>query len=163
MSAIASFHVLPADRLGDVAAAATPRPRGWFRPAQDGFWVALRSHSRTLDAFEWSGWAFNTLDIYLRDRHGFKYDDFGDATASAQLTKARGSYWMVLPAAAAAELRAAIDGIDPPLEDVTEFVASEHGPAEAAEEAEAVRAALTSLKGWLTEVPEGSVGLLSIG
>jgi hypothetical protein len=163
MSAIASFYVLPADRLDEVAAAATPRPRGWFRGAQDRFWEVLRGNSHALDAFGWSGWAFGTLDIYLKDRHGFMYGDFGDAAATAQLTKARGSYWLVLPATAAGQLRAAIDGLDPPLDDVTELCASEHGPAEAAEEAEAVRAALTMMKSWLAQVPEGSVGLLSVG
>ena len=43
--------------------------------------------------------------------------------------------------------------------DVTAFVAGEHGSDGAAEEA----AALATLKAWLSEVPQGSVGLLSIG
>jgi hypothetical protein len=106
---------------------------------------------------------FNTLDLYLESRLGFMYANFGDAHTSQQLSQARGSDWLVLPAASAVELLAALDGVECPADDVTAFVASEHGPDGTEEEAAAVHAALATLKAWLAEVSPGSVGLLSVG
>ena len=65
--------------------------------------------------------------------------------------------------ASAGELLTALDGVECEASDVTAFVASEHGPDGAEEEAAAVQAALTILKAWLAEISPGSVGLLSIG
>lgn len=79
------------------------------------------------------------------------------------MSQARGSDWLVLPAASAVELLAALNGVECPAGDVTAFVANEHGPDDAMEEAAAVGAALTTLKAWLAEVSPGSVGLLSVG
>jgi hypothetical protein len=163
MSAIASFYVAPDERLTDIIAAATPVPGGWFRPARDGFWDVLRSSGRELETFAWSGWVFNTLDLYFEIRHGFMYANFGDAPTSRQLSQARGSDWLVLPAASAIELLAALDVVECEAGDVTAFVASERGPDGAEEEGMAVQAALTTLKVWLAEVSPGSVGLLSVG
>jgi hypothetical protein len=80
------------------------------------------------------------------------------------LSQARGSDWLVLPAASAIELlAAALDVVEYEAGDVTAFVASERGPDGAEEEAMAVQAALTTFKAWLAEVSPGSVGLLSVG
>jgi hypothetical protein len=163
MSAIASFYVVPGERLSDIFAAATPVPRGWLRAGRDTFREVLRSVTRELESFGWSGWMFNTLDLYLESRHGFMYANFGDEAASGQLSKARGSDWLVLTATSAAELLAALDGVECEAGDVTTFIESEHGTDGAAEEAVAVQAALTTLKAWLAEVSPGSVGLLSVG
>jgi len=163
MSAIASFYIVPGERLTDIFAAATPAPGGWLRPARDTFWGVLHGAARELETFGWSGWVFNTLDLYLESRHGFMYAKFGDEDASRRLSKARGSDWLVLPAASAAELLAALNGVECEASDVTAFIASEHSTDDAAEEAVAVQAALTTLKAWLAEVSPGSVGLLSVG
>ena len=163
MSAIASFYVVTDERLTEIFAAATPTPRGWFRAARDTFWNVLREASRELETFDGSGWVFNTLDLYLESKHGFMYGKFGDADASRRLSKARGSDWLVLPAASAAELLAALDGVECDTGEVTAFVASERGPDGASEEAVMVQAALATLKAWLAEVSPGSVGLLSVG
>jgi hypothetical protein len=163
MSAIASFYIVPGERLTDIVAAARPVSGGWFRPPRDTFWSVLRGSGRELETFAWSGWVFNTLDLYLESRHGFMYGNFGDAAASRELSRARGSDWLVLPAASAVQLRAALDGVDCEVGDVTVFVTGEHGPDGAAEEAVAVQAALTTLKVWLADVSPGSVGLLSVG
>jgi len=106
---------------------------------------------------------FNTLDLYLESRHGLIYADFGDAAVSEQLSKARGSDWLVLPSTSAVELLATLDGVECEADDVTAFVASEHGPDGAEEQAMAVQATLTTLKAWLAEISPGSVGLLSVG
>jgi hypothetical protein len=116
-----------------------------------------------LETFAWSGWVFNTLDLYLQNRHGFMVDNFGDADASAVLSKARGSFWRVLPASASHELLLALAAVECQTGDVTTFVADEHGPDGAADEAVAIQAALASLKAWLSEVAPGSIGLLFIG
>jgi hypothetical protein len=108
MSAIASFYVVPGERLTDIFAVATPAPGGWFRPARDTFWGVLRGAGRELETFAWSGWVFNTLDLYLESQHGLIYGKFSDDAASRQLSKARGSDWLVLPSASAAELLAAL-------------------------------------------------------
>jgi hypothetical protein len=76
------------------------------------------------------------------------YSNFGDAAASRQLSKARGSDWLVIPASSAVELLTALDRIECEAGDVTAFAASEHGPDSAAEEAAAVQVALTALKAW---------------
>ena len=88
MSAIASFYVVPAERLTDVVTAAIPVPGGWFRPARDTFWDVLRGSGRELERFAWSGWVFNTLDLYLESRLGFMYANFGDAHTSQQFAAA---------------------------------------------------------------------------
>jgi hypothetical protein len=150
MSAIASFYVVPGDRLTEIIVAATPTPGSWFRSPRDTFREVLRDAGRELESFAWSGWVFNTLDLYLENRHGFMYTNFGEAAASRQLSKARGSDWLVIPASSAVELLAALDRIECEADDVTAFVASEHGPDSAAEEAAAVQAALTALKAWLS-------------
>src|ERR1700732_910957 len=106
MSAIASFYVVPAERMTDVVTAATPVPGGWFRPARDTFWDVLRGSGRALERFAWYGWVFNLLDLYLDSRLGFMYANFGDAHTSQQLSQARGSDWLVLPAASVVELLA---------------------------------------------------------
>ncbi len=125
MSAIAAFYVVPGKRLTDVVAAATPAPGGWFRPARDTFRDVLRGSDRELETFAWSGWVFNTPDLYLGSRHGVSYADFGDAATSGKLSEARGSDWLILPAAAAAELLAALAGVECEAGDVTAFVATE--------------------------------------
>ena len=164
MSAIASFYLIPDSRLPEVVAAATPAPRRWLKPARDTFWEVLRGSSKEFEPFiAGSGWVFNTLDLYLRDRHGLMYDQFGDAATSDLLSKARGSYWLVLPSAAAAQLLEALNRVDLHLSDLIAFITSEHGSGEAAEEAAAVQAALTTFKGWLAQVPSGATGLLSVG
>ena len=91
MSAIASFYVVQDERLTDIIAAATPVPGGWFRPARDTFWDVLHGSGRELETFAWSGWVFNTLDLYLESRHGLIYANFGDAPMSRQLSQVRGS------------------------------------------------------------------------
>lgn len=162
MSAIASFHVVPAARLSDIIAAAAPVQRGWFRRGRDEFRDALLSASRKIETFDGSGWVFNTLDLYLESRGGFMLGNFGDISASRQVSEARGSYWLVLPAAAAVELLRAVDRVECESADVTAFVASEHGADGCEEEAKAVQTALATLKGWLAEVSPDSVGLLSV-
>ena len=93
MSAIASFYLVPDLRLPDVLAAAPPVPGGWFRSPRDTFREVLRSSSRELEPFTaGSGWVFNTLDLYLEDRHDLGYSVFGDAAIGDPLSKARGSY-----------------------------------------------------------------------
>jgi hypothetical protein len=165
MSAVASFYLIPDSRLPDVLAAATPVAAGWFRSSRDAFPEVLRGSGRELDPFAaGSGWVFNTLDLYLEDRHRFMFGTFGDATISDPLSKARGSYWVALPAvAAAAGLLAALQRIDFNLADLVAFITSEHGPDDAAEEAAAAQAAMTALKAWLAQVSPGVTGLLSVG
>jgi hypothetical protein len=162
MSAIASFYVLPHERLTGVVDAAAPVAAGWFRGKQDRFWAVLRGCSRELETFAWSGWVFNTLEMYLMERHGFSYVDFGDPDVSQQLTKARGASWLLLTAASADRLRAALDGVEWDSDDVTAFVVSEHGAEAAAEGAAAAQAAFAALKTWLAELTPGSVGILAI-
>lgn len=163
MSAIASFYVVPGQRLSEIVAAATPVRGRWWRPARDNFRPVLRAASRELQSFGWSGWEFNTLDLYLEARHGFMYGKFGDAALSGELSKARGAYWLVLPAAGASQLLAALDAVEADASDVTAFVVAEHGPDGAAEEAEAVLAALATLQSWLCEITSGTIGLHSVG
>jgi hypothetical protein len=155
--------VVPGERLADILDAATPPPPGWFRRASDTFWDVLRSHSRELEGFGWSGWAFSTLDLYLDARYGFMYGAFGDTDGSTMLTKARGSYWLVLPASAAAELLLALESVECGTEDVAAFLVDERGAQANADEATAMQAALATLRSWLAQVPPGSVGLHSVG
>jgi hypothetical protein len=110
-----------------------------------------------------SGWVFNTLDLYLEDRHGFMLDAFGDAAASDQLSRARRSSWLALPLEGATRLIESVERIDMNPADLIAFITSEHGPDHAADEAAGVQAALDSLKAWLKQVSPGVTGLLSVG
>lgn len=87
MSAIASFYVVPGDRLTEIIVAATPTPGSWFRSPRDTFREVLRDASHELETFAWSEWVFNTLDLYLENRHGFMYSNFGDAAASPAIVE----------------------------------------------------------------------------
>ena len=75
--------------------AATPGLGSWFRCPRDTFPEVPREAGRELETFAWSGWVFNSLDLYLENRHGFMYSNFGNAATSQQLSKARGSDWLV--------------------------------------------------------------------
>jgi len=164
MSAIASFYLVPDSRLAEVLAAATPAPRRWLKPPRDTFWEVLRGAGQELEPFTaGSGWVFNTLDLYLRDRHGLLYDKFGDEAASNLLSKARGSYWLAIPPTGAAQLLEALNRVELSVPELVAFITSEHGSTEAAEEARAVEAALTAFKAWLAQVRAGTTGLLSVG
>jgi len=44
--------------------AATPGPGSWFRSPRDTFPEVLREAGRELETFAWSGWVFNSLDLY---------------------------------------------------------------------------------------------------
>jgi len=162
MSAIASFYVVPNERLNEIIAAATPAPRGWFHGERDTFWNVLRDSGCELDKFDWSGRVFTTLELYLESRHGLMYYNFGSAAVSRQLSNARGSDWLVLPAASAAELLAALKDVECEVGDVTAFIVSEGRSDGAREEAAAVQSALATLKAWLAQVSPGSIGLLSV-
>ena len=87
MSAIAAFYVVPGDRLTEIMIAATPSPGSWFRSPRDTFPEVLREAGRELETFAWSGWVFNSLDLYLENRHGFMYSNFGNAAASGNCRK----------------------------------------------------------------------------
>ena len=163
MSAIASFYIVPTERLPEILAAATPQPGGWFRTPRDNFREVVNSAGRALETFGWSGWVFNTLDLYFESRRGFMIQKFGDAAATELLAKARGSHWVVLPSAGARDLLAAIEAAPVEPADLTAFVVEEHGPDGADEETVAVQSALTMLKSWLHEVAPGTVGLHSVG
>jgi len=164
MSAIASFYLVPDSRLPDVVAAAKPTSRRWLGPARDTFWEVLRGSCRELERFTaGSGWVFNTLDLYLENRYGCMYGQFGDGATGDVLSQARGSYWLALPSAAASQLLGALNQVDLSLSDLLAFITSEHGSEQAAEEAAAVQAAVTTFKGWLVQVPAGTTGLLSVG
>ena len=164
LSAVAAFYLVPDLHLSGVLAAAIPASGGWFRSPRDTFWDVLRASRRQLDPFTaGSGWVFNTLDLYLEDRHRLTYSAFGDATVGDPLSLARGSSWLALPPPAAARLLAALEPLTLDLGDLVAFITSEHGADDAAEEATAVQAAFTTLKGWAREVSPGTTGLLSVG
>jgi len=163
MSAIASFYLVPDARLPEVMAAATPAPGRWLKPARDTFWEVLRGAGQELEPFTaGSGWVFNTVDLYLRDRR-LVFDRYGDEAASNLLSKARGSYWLVIPSTGAAQLLEELNQVELSLSELVAFITSEHGSAEAAEEARAVEAALPTFKRWLAQVRTGTTGLLSVG
>jgi hypothetical protein len=163
MSAIASFYVVPAERLPDIVVAAAPVKSGWFRRSTDKFWRVLHDIGRELEPFAGSGWAFNTLDLYLETRHGFMFDRFGDPDASDCLSRLRGSYWLVLPQDRTVALLAALATVPRDPEGLAVFLRDEHGTDAVDEEVAAIEAALTTLRAWLAEIPLGSVGLLSVG
>jgi hypothetical protein len=163
MSAIARFFVVAGDRISAVMAAATPGRKGWFSAPRDLFDAVLHENARALEGFDWSGSAFNTLDLYFESRRGFMYSSFGDSAMSRELSQARGSDWLLISSANAARLRAELEAIQFDASDVRAFITDEHGPFVPQEEVMAVEAALTALKAWLAEVKSGSVGLLSIG
>jgi hypothetical protein len=164
MSAIASFYVVPAERLPDIVVAAAPSKIGWFRAAPtDKFWRILRDAGRELEPFAWSGLIFNTLDLYLETRHGFMFDRFGDADASDCLTRLRGSYWLVLPQDRADALLAALATVCADREALAAFLRDEHGTDTVDEEVTAIETALTTLRAWLAAIPPEWLGLLSIG
>ena len=91
------------------------------------------------------------------------YSTFSDPGVGDALSRARGSSWMAFPSDAAFQLLAALQRVAVNIADLTAFIAAEHGPETASEEAEAVQAALSIFQGWLAQVAPRATGLLSIG
>ena len=162
MSLPASFYLLLDERLPGLLAAAEPVKRTLFRKPADAFEPYLSEYARELPAFHFSGRAFLTLDLFLAEQ-GLGFSEAGSGQASDALSRARGSYWQVIPAEAARTLRAKLGGAALDAEALSRFVASEYGPNEAQQGTEAVLAAFTALNAWLSEVPPGSSALLSLG
>jgi hypothetical protein len=154
--------VLPDERLPDLLAAAEPAKRTLFRKPPDAFEPYLSQHARELSAFPFSGRSFLTLDLFLAGQ-GLGFSEAGSGQTSDALSRARGSYWQVIPAEAARSLRVTLGGASLDADALSRFVESEYGPNEARQGTEAVLAAFAALNHWLSEVPPGSSALLSLG
>src|SRR5438552_18184573 len=99
MSAIASFYVVPAERLTDVAAAATPAPGGWFRLVRDMFRDVLRGSRLRTGVICLVRLGVQHPRPVSRKPARPHVGQFRRRRDQQRLSRARGSDWLVLPAA----------------------------------------------------------------
>jgi hypothetical protein len=95
MSAIAMFFQLPLGAIEGLRSAAAPK-KSWLGKPKDTFWDYLRQHGREVVEYHWSGYVYNSLLVYLEEKHGIyvmksEYDELADF-----LHKSRGTSFMIL-------------------------------------------------------------------
>jgi hypothetical protein len=164
MAVIAAFHLLQADRLGDLLEAAAPQPKtitvkGFFFNRQrtiegDSLREFVRENAERLSLFKGPGLAFTSLDRFLSRRK------VGPLLSPARLVRP-GEAIGFLDAKQAAALLEALKALRLTEKDVKEFIIEESGSSDFYAIG-AFFGAFRQLQAWLAEVKEKQVGLLYI-
>lgn len=172
MSAIASFHILPEEKIPALREAAVPKKnvtekRGLIfkrkvETTTDNFDNFLEVNGRECPEFNWSGYVFGDL-VILADGRKCDLFEAADKDLSDFLSETRGSTFFAFKKQGAEATLAALSMFNLTEDDVRSHLIEEGKDDESADGVEAILAALAQLKGWLSEVREGAIGLLSIG
>jgi hypothetical protein len=160
MSAVASFYVIPSEKVGRLkeAAVAGGRPGG----VDDRFWDFLFAEASELQAFPWSGYVLSDL-LGLLQEEGLRYEEFHAPELTSFLCGARGSTKIVFEHERALAFARRLRSFDLAPGRLSEYAREEVGEADAEAYAHALRDARRILLEWLESVPPGAVALLSIG
>lgn len=173
MSLIASFYILPINRLDDLLVAAKPKQTITKRRVlglipisktleEDVFWDFLKEVARESSGFEFSGTAFCDLDLYLEAENTMLFD-LGIADVSEQLSSVRGTSMALFDRSSAQEAVAMLNTVGEEDSTIRRFYESDGRGDVADEGVRALRAALNRSRDWLSEVGEAEVGLLIVG
>ncbi len=88
MSAIADFRLIETSKLNDLRDNAEIRieKKLFSKKVTDTYWDYLNANSKTLKAFDWSGYVFANLFVFLEEKKGInllngKHDDIAIAIA----------------------------------------------------------------------------------
>lgn len=172
MSQLASFYVLPADRLDDLMEAAIPkqitrkvRLLGVIpcttTEQKDAYWEFLKAHARECGEPD-SGSVYCELDLFLEEKHTMLFDLALKGT-SDQLSRARGSSNAVFDYAAAQKATAMLGEVDFGEEAIRNYCATGGSAFSAEELIEALQAAAPRARAWMDEVGRSDLGILMIG
>ena len=165
MSAIALFIQIPVSAIEGLRKAAVPT-RTWYGKPQDHYWEYLRQHGRETVEFHWSGYVFNSLLVYLEEKHGILLESEKGSEyheLAEFLWKARGSSFAVLTPA---QRDAYAERLDPALFPDEELIAFDNefnGRDDGAEALEAMKAGIDALRKALNQLEDGYITLFIIG
>jgi hypothetical protein len=95
MSAIASFILLPKTALSELRQAAVPKKR-FLLADKDEYWGYLHRSGRKVSDYQWSGYVFATLLVWLKEEHQTDLMESPYGELAKFLTDARGATHFVL-------------------------------------------------------------------
>jgi hypothetical protein len=171
MSAIATFYLFDksalesllnkpiaapqkAGLLGSLFGSKEPSPQKLFT---DEFYAA----GKEVAVFEYSGYAFPHLELFLEERFGIEVNSHVEAGLTRRIEAGVGPC-QVFEATDAAELLHKLSAITISRSDLQEYADDEFGD-DQGEMVAALESAFNSLKSWLAQIQTGQIGVLING
>ncbi|MEK7413157.1 MAG: hypothetical protein AAB263_07555 [Planctomycetota bacterium] len=173
MSQIASFYVLPGNRVVDLIGAATPkqittksRSLGFIpvtkTERKDYFWDFLKANARKLDEFGFSGSVLCELDLFLSDTHAMLFD-LAVKQPTEQLSSIRATSMALFDHVSAQKVLDMLSKVDCTPESIRRHCETEESYWSSDELIEPLRAAVAQTKLWMSGVGPADTGLLIVG
>ncbi|MEP3846007.1 MAG: hypothetical protein ABJM43_11775 [Paracoccaceae bacterium] len=169
MSSIASFHIIPLGKESSLLAASevvrntTTKGFLFFKKESvetvDELWNFLNEFGQKQPAFEFSGYAFNSLELLLEDQKVGLYQYEKQPTSDA-FRNGRDDFGSIFDASGAKQTLSALKGANLSDSAIQEFMQQEYPEEDLADGIEAVRAAADIFERWLEAVQENEIGLL---
>jgi hypothetical protein len=171
MSSIASFYIFDQSALESLISKpiATPQKSGLLKSLfgskepspqkllTDEFYAV----GKEVAVFEYSGYAFPHLELFLEERFGIEVNSHVQADLTRRLEDNIGPC-QAFEAAGAAVLLQKLSSITISRTDLQEYADDEFGE-DQGEMVEALESAFNSLKSWLTQIHPGQIGILING
>lgn len=171
MSAIASFYIFDKSALESLVSKpfATPQKAGLLKSLfaskepspQKLFTHEFYAAGKEVAVFEYSGYAFPHLELFLEERFGIEVNNQLEADLTRRLEDKIGPCQAFEPAGAAVLLQK-LSSITISRTDLQEYADDEFGE-DQGEMVKALESAFNSLKSWLAQIHPGQIGILSIG
>jgi hypothetical protein len=171
MSAIATFYLFDKSVLESLVnkPSATPQKAGLFKSVfgskepspQKLFTDEFYATGKEVAVFDYSGYAFPHLELFLEERFGIEVNSHVEADLARRL-EANVGPCQIFEASAAAELLQKLSAITISRTDLQAYADDEFGD-DQGEMVAALESAFNSLKSWLAQVHTGQMGVLING
>ena len=171
MSLIATFHLLKKTNIDLLFLAAKTELRiiekkglifkKKITETIDNYPEFLKINCTELEIFQYSGNAFNGLDLFL-DTKGINYFTSGLQNESDKISELRSTSACIYDHVKASALILSLKEINILEKELSEFIEEEYGVSDS-EALDAILASLKILKKWLSSIKEDEFGLLEIG
>jgi hypothetical protein len=171
MSAFASFYLFDKSALESLInkPIAAPQKAGLLKSLfgskdpspQKLFADEFYAAGKEVAVFEYSGYAFPHLELFLEERFGIEVNSYVDADLTRRLEDNIGPC-QAFEAAGAGGLLQKLSAVTISRADLQEYADDEFGE-DQGEMVEALESAFNSLKSWLTQIHPGQIGVLING
>jgi hypothetical protein len=171
MSAIASFYIFDKSALESLISKpiAAPQKAGLLKSLfgskepspQKLFADEFYAVGREVAVFEYSGYAFPSLELFLEERFGIEVNSQIEADLTRRLEDNIGPCQAFEPTGAAGLLQK-LSSITISRTDLQEYADDEYGEDQGVM-VEALESAFNSLKSWLAQIHPGQIGILING
>lgn len=168
MSAIASFYIFDKSALESLISKpiAAPQKAGLLKSLfgskesspQKLFVDEFYAVGREVAVFEFSGYAFPSLELFLEERYGIEVNSQIEPDLTGRLADNIGPCH-AFEATGAAGLLQKLSSISVSRSDLQEYADEEHGEDQGVM-VEALESAFNSLKSWLAQIHPGQIGIL---